>query len=422
MKPPATDPNIRHEIPVSLGKPSLRRRLEAYYSLIAPDQIADTAEWLTKFDQIWSKFGGTDAGEQTLATKLAKKYGPTVRLLLAASSGQQKKSPSSTAVSSAIRDEAWYQLTDKERSSGIVQFTSDQFDPVAALAGTPEAIAAANTSTRKNNIAIHQCPRLDRIDQCRSLLPTTDPLYRAPTSKRDRSKKQPETGTGAASQDDKTTRKRSRPPACFSAFAEPYENTKGPFSVLCSIFENRQRVRVVVRYVNGIRGTVTGYLVAFDKHMNLILRDADEVYSPRVVAATLGDNGDYKETGLSKVEIELQRRRSGLTGRVDHQDTATTTGTLAAPTTPGWCVRQRHLAQILVRGDNVVLVYKAESERSAWPATSKSPAKSNYRNKSVKEVPPDQRVGTPGCLIYAVQRQQASSSFRKGGRRSDYTS
>jgi hypothetical protein len=118
MKPPATDPNIRHEIPVSLGKPSLRRRLEAYYSLIAPDQIADTAEWLTKFDQIWSKFGGTDAGEQTLATKLAKKYGPTVRLLLAASSGQQKKSPSSTAVSSAIRDEAWYQLTDKERSSG----------------------------------------------------------------------------------------------------------------------------------------------------------------------------------------------------------------------------------------------------------------------------------------------------------------
>jgi small nuclear ribonucleoprotein (snRNP)-like protein len=445
-----------HEIPVSLGKPSLRRRLEAYYSLIAPDQIADVTAWRNKFDQIWTKFGGSDEGELTLATKLAKKYGLTVRLLLASSSSvavgsknsnnesksssQQRSSrPSSTAVAS-MRDEAWFVLTDRERNSGMVQFVSDQFDPFAALVGFPEAVAAAN----KSEITIDQCPRLDRVDQCRSLLPTTDPLYRA-SIKRDRSK-QADTGATSASHaqqqddDDKTSssrNKRPRPPACFSEIIEPYEdkNYKGPYSVLASIFVHRQRVRVVVRYVNGIRGTVTGYLVAFDKHMNMILRDADEVYSPRMVAAavTAGENDVAGEHGLSNVEVELQRRQSGLTGRVveNQNNTAAATSTTATDSQqqqhqqqhhrPGWCVRQRHMAQILVRGDNVVLVYKAESERSAWPATSKSPAKSNYRNQSVKEVPPDQRVGTPGCLIYAAQRRPATT-LRNVERRSDYAS
>lgn len=442
----------RHEIPVSLGKPSLRRRLEAYYSLIAPDQIADVTEWRPKFDQIWTKFGGTDEGELKLATKLAKKYGLTVRLLLASSVlsknnknknnesklSQQRSSRFSPKEASSIRDEAWFVLTDKERNSGIVQFISDQFDPIAALVGSQEAIAAANNS----QIIIDSCPRLDRVDQCRSLLPTTDPLYRPPVTssrnKRDRSKP-PETGANtsasghAQDDDDKnddytsaSRNKRPRPPACFSAITEPYEskNYKGPYSVLASIFVNRQRVRVVVRYVNGIRGTVTGYLVAFDKHMNLILRDADEVYSPRLVAAaTTTETGENDgEHRLSNVEVELQRRQSGLTGRVvEHQNTTTTTATnVQQYHRPGWCVRQRHMAQILVRGDNVVLVYKAESERSAWPATSKSPAKSNYRNQSVKVVPPDERVGTPGCLIYAAQRRPAST--RKGERRGDYAS
>jgi hypothetical protein len=42
-------------IPTSLAKASLRIRLEAYYSLIAPETLVNRPEWLGKFDQIYEK-------------------------------------------------------------------------------------------------------------------------------------------------------------------------------------------------------------------------------------------------------------------------------------------------------------------------------------------------------------------------------
>ena len=79
------------DVPVSLGKPSLRLRLEAYYSLISPDVIADGAAWRKRFGQIYDKYGGTAGGERALATKLAKKYGGRVRLLLTTAAAGQRQ-------------------------------------------------------------------------------------------------------------------------------------------------------------------------------------------------------------------------------------------------------------------------------------------------------------------------------------------
>ena len=53
------DDAIRHRrqrhIPLSLGKASLRLRLEAYYSLIAPATVSDRTVWLPIYDQIYDK-------------------------------------------------------------------------------------------------------------------------------------------------------------------------------------------------------------------------------------------------------------------------------------------------------------------------------------------------------------------------------
>jgi hypothetical protein len=36
---------------------------------------------------------------------------------------------------------------------------------------------------------------------------------------------------------------------------------------------------------------------------------------------------------------------------------------------------------------------------------SRCPQESRYRRKSIKRVPTEERIGTPGSLIYCVQRQ-----------------
>lgn len=350
-------PSIDRTIPVSLGKPSLRLRLEAYYSLVAPDVLCDSSAWRSKFDLIYDKFGGTHEKEHRLAVKLAKKYGSTVKLLLAESATTDRTPNIDTAKK---QDEEWYKLRPNEEMSGILDFTSSDFDPVSAL-------AASENDVTKVNPWIASIPLLDHIDQFRTQLPECDPLRRLQTVGRKRDQE----SENASSE----SRKRPKQLPAFAQLAADYET--GPFCVLHTAFVKRQRIRVLIRYVNGIRGTLTGYLIAFDKHFNMILKDVNEVYSPCL-----------SSTNLSNVERELRRRQTDII-RNDQQCE--------------WSVRERHMKQMMVRGDNVVMVYKAEEEQSAYPRTSKSPNGSIYRKE---DVPPEGRLGTPGSLIYAHHRRQ----------------
>jgi small nuclear ribonucleoprotein (snRNP)-like protein len=417
-----------HQVAVSLGKPSLRTRLEAYYSLIAPEIIVNDVDWRARFEQIWTKYGGTDDGEQKLATKLAKKYGLTVRLLLASSVATDKGPINDNNVGDdkgdviEQRSEDWYDLTTDEQGSRIVDFISNRFDPVAALSHSMIGIV------QDMHPWLLQSPILDRVDQFRKFLPLEDPQYRSITA--NNSKKRNRSNDDNAADDNNKTKLKT--PSCFASIAHVHQ--KGPFSILYQALIHRQRIRVVIRYVNGIRGTLTGYMVAFDKHMNLILRDVDENYSPRHVTTNNSypdletspdviNNNIYSNQTLSNVEIELQRRRiihdvAGVQkiimpsisaqNRIDADQNIQNSQNQQQHS---WTNRQRHIGQIMVRGDNVVLVYKADQERSAWPITSKSPQQSIYRkvscsNTSQSMIPTAERVGTPGSLIYAFQRRQ----------------
>jgi small nuclear ribonucleoprotein (snRNP)-like protein len=331
--------------------------LEAYYSLVAPDVLSDPTAWRSKFDLIYNKLGGTHEKERRLAVKLTKKYGSTVKLLLAESATTDRTLNIDTAKK---QDDEWYNLRPNEKGSGILDLTSINFDPVAALAASENDVANVNPW-------IVSGPLLDHIDQFRTQLPECDPLRRLPTTnrKRDRESKN-------ASLENS---KRPKQLPAFAQLAADYET--GPFCVLHTAFVKRQRIRVLIRYVNGIRGTLTGYLIAFDKHFNMILKDVDEVYSPCV-----------SSSNLSNVERELRRRQTAVMHNDQQHE---------------WSVRERHMKQMMVRGDNVVMVYKAEAEHSAWPRTSKSPDASIYRKK---DAPSESCLGTPGSLIYAYHRRQ----------------
>jgi small nuclear ribonucleoprotein (snRNP)-like protein len=334
------------DIPVSLGKPSLRRRLEAYYSLVNPSSIQDPVKWRATFDQIYDKYGGTYQGERTLATKLAKKYGSTlVRLLLAESVAAKSSSnpPNQSATPQQQQmDEAWYALRPDEMGSGVVTMTSSHFDPVAALQ-LPEWLVV------QENPWLASCPVLNCIDSFRSHLPANDPLFQESKRRKQPSMKRTQTGEMAAT--NKTQQKQTTSP--FAAIAESLPKA-GPFQVLYRLWEKRQRVRILIRYVNGVRGTLTGYLVAFDKHYNMILKDVEEVYHPRQVSSSHSSGANNEE---DDPDVDDDNNRNTGVRR--------------------WKVRKRHMKQLLVRGDNVVLVYKADQpdvrRDIGQPATSSRP-------------------------------------------------
>eukprot|EP00761_Pharyngomonas_kirbyi_P005799 gb/GECH01005805.1/.p1 GENE.gb/GECH01005805.1/~~gb/GECH01005805.1/.p1 ORF type:complete len:198 (+),score=40.51 gb/GECH01005805.1/:1-594(+) len=54
---------------------------------------------------------------------------------------------------------------------------------------------------------------------------------------------------------------------------------KGPISLIRECYIDQSRIKVVIRRKHGIRGTCEGIIVAFDKHMNLILKDVKEIYN-----------------------------------------------------------------------------------------------------------------------------------------------
>jgi small nuclear ribonucleoprotein (snRNP)-like protein len=318
------------------------------------------------------QYGGSHEGERKLAAKLSKKYGTAVQLLLAESAeadaptnrGDRNPHDSGRGPEGQppCHDEAWYELRPNESGSQDLNFLSTDFDPLAALTGgdaseelvhhsnpwmgnvvPPPDVSGDDDLEREGGIPSYQPAPLilDNVEKFAIYLPRDDPLRRENLRKRSVA-----AATSSAS-------RRIKPKHPFDFIAQSFD-TVGPYSVLYKL--HRERIRVVIRYVNAIRGTLTGTLLAFDKHMNMILRDVEEVYSPRPVD---------EHNDRSNLDLELDRRRAmemeilkDSGGCLDHHDK-----NVDSIPAPGWAVRKRSMRQILVRGDMVVSVYGASKER-----------------------------------------------------------
>lgn len=93
---------------------------------------------------------------------------------------------------------------------------------------------------------------------------------------------------------------------------------QGPFSVLWHALQERATVRVVVRRLTTVRGSCVGLLRAFDRHMNLVLVDVAETYSPTMRSQKARDR---HITRFVK-QLFIRGDTVVLVTRADHRDAA----------------------------------------------------------------------------------------------------
>ena len=164
-----------------------------------------------------------------------------------------------------------------------LNFLSPQFNALLALT-TPDV-----------HPPIPNARPLDNIRACRRLLPPDHPLH-LPSGGGTTNQHQPQTNNQDAKERAKQRisylqQKRERENNRINPIDEIANRfTDGPFSLLRRCYQSRSVVRVVTRHDRGVRGVAIGTLIAFDKHMNLVLKDVEERYT---VLVTVQRNGRH---------------------------------------------------------------------------------------------------------------------------------
>jgi small nuclear ribonucleoprotein (snRNP)-like protein len=113
-------------------------------------------------------------------------------------------------------------------------------------------------------------------------------------------------------------------------------------------------VQVWTRGVNNIRGVAAGFLVAFDKHWNLALRDVDEEFTRKRSRKTLFSCAGDSSGGRPAVICGQKLMPCDLPVEVKVGGGASLLRVVKIRGKFEVCVR--HVAQVLLRGEHVVMV------------------------------------------------------------------
>ena len=84
---------------------------------------------------------------------------------------------------------------------------------------------------------------------------------------------------------------------------KPNKSSTDIFDLLRRAVNERRRIEVLTRDSRGIYGILIGWLIVFDRHMNLIMSDVDEVFR------RLTDGHDYLELGPKRQTIPSNKRK-----------------------------------------------------------------------------------------------------------------
>ena len=132
---------------------------------------------------------------------------------------------------------------------------------------------------------------------------------------------------------------------CVCVCVHAARSSSGPFSLLHDSWLSGCQVKVLTRHCTGVRGVCVGRLVAFDRHMNLVLGEVEEWWAPLRTAS----NGGI----ISKNQRRRQRSLTGKTFCESLEGCCQNYGGRSQ-----WECHQL-VEQLFLRGDSVVLVSTA---------------------------------------------------------------
>eukprot|EP00249_Psilotum_nudum_P008391 c21242_g1_i1 orf=551-1660(-) len=252
----------------------------------------------------------------------------------------------------AAADEQPKRGTLVESSSASLDFLSIEFDALKAL--HTKGLLPPNPKVRP----------LDNLNRCSRILPQEVPesIINIP-SREPRSSESIKAQERAKARTSLLLQKvaeQARQVKIFDAIAEKLMH--GPLSFLTECYQQHGRVQVWTRHAHGVRGTLIGFLGAIDKHLNMVLQDVDEDYSvrhwvPRLIKkrgrlSHLKTDSDHNNR--QSAELVNNSATSFLDMNQEIQEISMQLKELRM--FPKLEYRRRHLKQVFLRGDCVVMV------------------------------------------------------------------
>jgi len=148
-----------------------------------------------------------------------------------------------------------------------------------------------------------------------------------------------------------------------------------PLTSLCERVEDCNKIKVWTRNYKEVRSVITGHLVCFDKHWNLILRDVDEVAiipkkSKTPFLRDVEANEDLPDIPVKvprQKKTDAEKAASAASQPKPPEPKKESEGKSKPPRRKKNKAKssRRHVGQIFIRGDNVVMISSVLKEEPA---------------------------------------------------------
>ncbi|XP_078491435.1 U7 snRNA-associated Sm-like protein LSm11 isoform X1 [Ciona intestinalis] len=146
-------------------------------------------------------------------------------------------------------------------------------------------------------------------------------------------------------------RKKGKP--LSTIFNSMQKLSEGPFSVLHRITNERVRCKVFTRNFYGLRGVLCGYVVGYDRFMNMVMVDVDETFCKSPLGGVAQHQRRLSTSKLNKAVEDISLYGvEGLATSIGINEVPR--HTMAQGGYPS--LFHRHLTNLYVRGDSVVLI------------------------------------------------------------------